>query len=149
MEENSNNVALDNGLIDKKLNFEYATTGQRLLHFIIDSICIYLLVFIVSFTMAIIGLQNVVLFLYSYPISLGCYFIYYIALEYYTGKTVGKLITGTVLRTESLEKPSLKTVIIRTLSRIIPFEAISCIGNGSGWHDSLPGTMVVRLTERE
>lgn len=71
---------------------------------------------------------------------------YYIPQEAAFGFTVGKLITGTRMVDEDGEKSNLIQVILRTLSRFIPFEPFSVlfIEAPRGWHDSLSGTYVVR-----
>ncbi|MGH8027493.1 MAG: RDD family protein [Pseudoxanthomonas sp.] len=72
--------------------------------------------------------------------------MYYIPQETAFGFTLGKLITGTRVVNENGEKPSLVQVILRTLSRFIPFEAFSVAFTdpARGWHDSLAKTYVVR-----
>ncbi len=69
---------------------------------------------------------------------------YYILLEGMTGRTLGKLITGTKVVNERGEPPSFGQILGRTFSRFIPFEPFSFFGeDGRGWHDSVPGTYVV------
>ena len=71
--------------------------------------------------------------------------VYYIPLEAMSGRTIGKLITGTKVVSENGHRPSFSEVIKRTLSRFIPFEAFSFLGKDSrGWHDTLSKTYVVR-----
>lgn len=64
-------------------------------------------------------------------------------------RTLGKVVTGTiVIEIESLDKPSIGQVLIRTISRLIPFEGFSFIDSRPrGWHDSLSGTAVVNKKE--
>ena len=75
---------------------------------------------------------------------LGCTLMtaYYIVFEGFWGRTLGKLLCGTVVVNESGGKPSFAQVIGRTLCRFIPFEPFSCLGE-RGWHDSLSNTHVV------
>ena len=49
--------------------------------------------------------------------------VYYIPLEAMSGRTIGKLITGTKVVSEDGHRPPFSEVIKRTLSRFIPFEA--------------------------
>ena len=74
-------------------------------------------------------------------------FGYYVGMEASTGKTVGKYITGTQVLTEDGEKPSVGTIFIRTLCRIIPFEPFSLLFNNyaRGWHDNWSKTRVVKI----
>lgn len=70
--------------------------------------------------------------------------MFYATLEGLTQRTIGKLITRTKVVLENGEKPSVETTIIRSLCRMIPFNAFSFLGNSSrGWHDSLSKTYVV------
>lgn len=70
---------------------------------------------------------------------------YYIPLETLSGRTIGKLITGTKVVSEEGRIPSFSAVMKRTLSRFIPFEAFSFLGKDPrGWHDTLSKTYVVK-----
>ncbi|MBK0401486.1 RDD family protein [Adhaeribacter sp. BT258] len=75
-----------------------------------------------------------------YPLQ----FVYYFVAEFFFGKTLAKLLTKTYVTTEFNEKPGVSAIFIRTLCRYIPFEYISFLGNGIGWHDRLSKTYVVR-----
>ena len=73
--------------------------------------------------------------------------LYFAVLEATTGRTIGKFITGTRVVSEKGGKPSFKQILGRTFCRLIPFEALSFLGNKGfpiGWHDSIPGTRVVK-----
>lgn len=72
------------------------------------------------------------------------FMLFYVTLEGLTQQTVGKLITKTKVVLENGEKPSVETIIIRSLCRMIPFNAFSFLGNSSrGWHDTISKTYVV------
>lgn len=76
--------------------------------------------------------------------------LYYVLLESTTGGTIGKFITNTRVVTLNGQKPPLKSIVIRSLVRLIPFEGFSFIGNYSnGWHDNLSGTAVVHINNFE
>ncbi len=72
------------------------------------------------------------------------YLIYYIFCEMvFKGYTLGKLLTGTkAIRVDGLQM-TFKDVILRSLSRIVPFEVFSGLGDKL-WHDSWSHTMVVK-----
>ena len=75
-------------------------------------------------------------------------FIYYTILELATGMTLGKMVMGTKVLTKEGAKPSMGQFLGRSACRFIPFEAFSfLIGTNSrfpvGWHDRIPGTVVV------
>jgi len=69
---------------------------------------------------------------------------YYTLFESLSGRTLGKLITGTIVVNENGKKPKFSSVFKRSLCRFIPFNAISFLFNpGLGWHDSISDTYVV------
>ncbi|MDD3741206.1 MAG: RDD family protein [Bacteroidales bacterium] len=75
-------------------------------------------------------------------------FFYYVIFEYFTGKTIGKFITKTTVLTDGGQKPSLKSIVVRTLCRFIPFEVLSCVNERAhGWHNTLSKTIVLPDSE--
>lgn len=60
-------------------------------------------------------------------------------------RTLGKLITDTKVVDREGNKPKFFAVFIRSVSRIIPFEPFSFLGNNFpvGWHDIFSKTLVV------
>ena len=71
-------------------------------------------------------------------------------LEGLTQRTIGKLITRTKVVMENGEKPSSEAIIIRSLCRMIPFDAFSFLGDPSrGWHDTISKTYVVDVQKFE
>lgn len=72
-------------------------------------------------------------------------FIYYIIFEGIWGRTIGKWITKTKVVSLTGRKPKFKQIVIRSLSRLIPFEAFSFLihTHPIGLHDSLSKTIVV------
>jgi uncharacterized RDD family membrane protein YckC len=78
-------------------------------------------------------------------LSLLVFIAYYIVFEALTGRTLGKLVTGTKVVDASGNKPSFGKIVGRNFARLIPFEAFSFLGSSArGWHDSLSGTYVVK-----
>lgn len=81
-------------------------------------------------------------FLFGYIIL----FSYYTVFEAITKRSLGKYVTGTVVVMENGEKPEFADIILRSLCRMIPFDAFSYLGEtGRGWHDSLSKTYVVEI----
>ncbi len=71
--------------------------------------------------------------------------IYYNLTEIFLSRTVGKFITKTIVVMEDGSKPDYKTILLRTICRLIPFNALSFLGTPCrGWHDSLSKTYVVQ-----
>ena len=75
-------------------------------------------------------------------------FLYYFILESTLKRTIGKIATQTVVIDEYGNPANTNQILIRTLSRFIPFEAFSCLGE-RGWHDKLSKTFVVSKKEAE
>lgn len=71
------------------------------------------------------------------------YFIYYVTFEVASGRTVGKVLTGTRVVTANGLALSIPTAIVRTLCRFLPFEPMSFSLGETWWHDSLSRTQVV------
>jgi len=109
--------------------------GIRFVHFIIDSFILQLFVYAIN------------LFPYielSLLITLCLYPFYYIFFEYHYQWTPGKIISKTIVVNADGERPDLKSIILRTFARYIPFESLSCLGSNSwGWHDRLSKTYVI------
>jgi len=73
------------------------------------------------------------------------YVLYYVVMEYNFQVSVGKLITGTVVVDVNGKKPTLKAIVGRSFSRLVPFDAFSFLGSDTiGWHDTWSGTRVVK-----
>lgn len=70
--------------------------------------------------------------------------IYYTSIEAATGRSIGKLITKTVVVKTDGRKPEFQDIIARSFSRIVPFDALSFLGSGVGWHDKWSNTRVVK-----
>ncbi|PWU03169.1 MAG: RDD family protein [Bacteroidetes bacterium] len=73
--------------------------------------------------------------------------VYYFLCEWATGRTIGKIITGTKVVDASGEKPGLGTIVVRTLCRCVPFEPLSFFAGVRGWHDRWSDTYVVKVTQ--
>jgi uncharacterized RDD family membrane protein YckC len=81
--------------------------------------------------------------LFGYTITYSVIFIYYFLSEHFlNGKTVGKYLTKTRAVTKDGYPMKPGRTAIRSLCRLIPFDALSFLGN-RGWHDSISRTIVV------
>ncbi len=120
----------------------------RLANLVIDYIGYMILAVIVGILVAIIWgeegikyMESIPDIVFGAPILLG----YYIFFESLTGRTLGKLVTGTKVVNENGLRASFGQILGRSFSRLIPFEVFSFLGEkGRGWHDSLPRTYVVK-----
>ncbi len=137
-----------------RLEIEPASKWRRFFNNLIDSFVYYLLVVLITFILIAVGGRSAAQWIASLGIG-GAYalgflilMLYYIAMESMLGFTVGKLLTGTRVVNEEGEKPNLVQIFLRTLCRFIPFEPFSILFSAEtrGWHDSLSGTHVVRIS---
>lgn len=136
---------------DEGLNLVPASKGKRFANFLID----YLVIFVVLFGLTMFELMGaeddgeIGTNLMDRLIGMLIYASYYLLLEgLWGGKTIGKLVTNT--RTVNLDgsAPDFKTILNRSFSRIVPFEAFSFLGSKpDGWHDRWSDTMVINLKE--
>ncbi|MDI1307771.1 MAG: RDD family protein [bacterium] len=135
-----------------------ASKSQRLLNFIIDVLIVYIIEITIGTTIIIIGdltnsyaASNWVKSLSpieSFFFGLIILFFYYGLTEMYFSRTFAKYFTKTLVVKHDGSKPNMKSVIIRTVSRLIPLEPFSFLGVDSrGWHDTLSVTYVVKKHE--
>jgi len=132
----------------------FASKGQRFANNIIDTIVYYLLIYLIGYLSgwlyAAFGYEG----MYNYITGMGPFettvfnlaimTLYYLFMEGFMQKTVGKLITGTIVIMDDGIKPELGTIALRTLCRFIPFEAFSFFNDSArGWHDTITNTYVV------
>ncbi len=76
--------------------------------------------------------------------------IYYNLTEIFLSRSIAKFITKTIVVMEDGSKPDYKTILTRTVCRIIPFNQFSFLGTPCrGWHDSLSKTYVVKKKDFE
>ena len=136
----------------------YASSGQRFLNLIVDTVVYYLITFAVLFLIgvvaAILQLDGVMQWLGNmgdadvYLIFIPVYLLYFVVMETFTSRTVGKFLTKTIVVMEDGSKPSAGTIWKRTFCRLIPFEPLSCMAS-RGWHDTIPDVYVVKRAEFE
>jgi uncharacterized RDD family membrane protein YckC len=88
------------------------------------------------------GFFNQIELLLLYP-ALYCY------CEYKWQKTPGKFLSKTIVINEYANKPDIRTIVLRSLIRIVPFDPLSCLGEkySRGWHDKWSETWVVSEKE--
>lgn len=129
-----------------------AGKGHRILNLIIDIGACFLIWFIISVILMAVGFNQSwtdetgeELPIIPMIIFIPVYWGYYIVTEYFFQKTLGKLLTRTKVVTIINGNPSLKHIIIRTISRSIPFEYFSYLVTVTGIHDILSKTRVVLI----
>ena len=131
---------------------KYVDGMPRFGHFLLDRIFFYIFAMVVGIPLGII----LVMMGFSIDtndssfISFDTIFswlilqpLYYFIFEASIQSSPGKIIMGRIVVDEYGNKPSLKQILIRSFSRAVPFEALSCLGT-TGWHDSWSKTFVIR-----
>jgi uncharacterized RDD family membrane protein YckC len=118
-----------------------ASNGARFLNFLVDAVFSRVLMTGVMFLVAIEDAPAMMM-----PLGLVVLIGYYVILEATTGRTLGKLITGTRVVAQDGGKPRFGQILGRNLARFVPFEPFSFFGSSiGGWHDRWSGTRVVRV----
>jgi uncharacterized RDD family membrane protein YckC len=124
-----------------------ASNWQRLVHLLIDTfICLSIFSFMAFDVFK--GLLNQVYLIAGEKASFFVFYliislIYYLFFEYFFGATPAKMLTELRVVNEKGEKPNFKSLVVRSLSRRIPFDSISFF-SAQGWHDQLSKTKVIQ-----
>lgn len=139
------NALIDQDIVDAKKDYVDATNGNRFVNYLIDMLCFYAFAFICGAVLGLLNLFYILEGVNDYILGYSIFFIYYVLLEGITGRTIGKLVTGTKVIDEGGNKPSFVNIMGRTLCRLIPFEAFSFLFADRGWHDSISKTRVVKI----
>jgi len=136
----------------------YASKGKRFANFLIDYVIRLVFGLILGVVLGVlaeitgdygyIGWIENMNRLEELIFSLTLLLLYYLVFETFTGRTLGKYITNTKVVTIDGQKPEADKILYRTLSRLIPFDALSFLGDeGKGWHDTLSKTIVVDVAK--
>ena len=136
-----------------------ATQGKRFGNYLIDQLMLFGFNFVLAFLIggALLATDNGTLIngmtedsagikVMDYVLGAIGTVIFYTLLEYLTGgKTIGKYVTKTRAIRNDGGRLTFRDALLRSLSRIVPFEPFSYLGdNGqSGWHDKWTDTRVV------
>ena len=130
---------------DRPLKIEPVGNWKRFGTYLIDQLGIYAMMFIVAFLIGyFFGQAGIQALLGVNQLLLGAMFFlsYYLVFEGLWARTPAKLILGTRVVTEEGDPPSFRTILIRSLCRMIPFEPFSFFGERS-WHDGISKTFVI------
>ncbi|WP_188465193.1 RDD family protein [Bizionia arctica] len=134
-------------------NPQKAEWWRRLIGFSIDIIGYFILLWIVYYLIELLSIGYLIedaSIVFRYIYFYFFYIFYYVLFESLTNRTLGKIITGTiVINSLTFKKPSLGQIFGRSFSRLIPFDFISFISSKPrGWHDSIPNTMVTTIKSK-
>jgi uncharacterized RDD family membrane protein YckC len=135
-----------------------ATRKQRFFNGILDLLISYVLWISIGTTIVIIGEISNSANLTNWINSLNVWerfasflviaFLYYGLTEMYFSRTFAKYFTKTIVVTKNGFRPKAHMILIRTLTRFIPLEALTFLSsNIRGLHDLFSNTCVVKKHE--
>lgn len=129
-------------------SFVTASGGQRFCNLLIDGIAKTAIVLALAFLLGLAGQAELVTDIapgVDILVNIGLTLLYYTLLEGLTGRSLGKLVTGTKVVDANGNPPGFGRALLRSLCRFIPFEPFSFLGSDTrGWHDSMTRTWVIK-----
>ncbi len=129
------------------LSYCRASSSKRFTNYIIDLVAFYIIFFVACIGVGILlpGILDGVNDLVDRLIAMVCYvFVMCLTEAVSHGKSIGKLITGTKAVNLDGSEIDFAKAFTRNMIRVIPFNAISGLGNPCDpWHDRLSNTMVI------
>ena len=138
---------------DAEYQVVQASSGKRFANYLIDLIGFYMLAFMTGIVIGLVSPEtinaideeSVELTILENLASLLIFVLYMSGMEtIFKGKTLGKLLTGTRAVNEDGSNITAKTALLRGLSRVVPFEPFSALGNTAyPWHDKWTKTYVI------
>lgn len=149
----NNDEILDDLLHDEQpIEYPLADKGIRFVNFFVDRLVMFGLSFVLGIFLALIGKEHLlyaldeggILMDWIFGVIVGTF--YYSLFEYLAGgRSIAKFLTGTKVVSEDGNPITYPQILGRTLSRFVPFEPFSFLGDQPiGWHDSWSGTRVVK-----
>jgi len=131
---------------DSSLELGVVSSWIRLIHFFLDGIAFLLSLLLLSLILELILPSRMwhQAGSLSWLFVLVVFFAYYAGMEYKFQKTPAKFATNTKVVMITGERPTLQTILIRTVLRFIPLDRLSFLFTKQGFHDSLSHTMVVK-----
>jgi uncharacterized RDD family membrane protein YckC len=138
-------ASIDHAVPGQASPMRLASPGQRFINQMID----YLGFLALSFATGIVfGLARVDHSIYEGAggavFGVVSMLLYYIVLEALTGRTLGKLVTGTKVVSADGSAPSFGQIVGRNFARFIPFDGFTFFGRKPGLHDAVSRTRVIR-----
>lgn len=124
-------------------------TGVRFGYYLIDVVFLYIFNFILGVILVVTNLYSPTLevTIITNVLSYVIWFMYYSVFESFFKGSLGKLITGYTVIDEYAQSISFPKAMLRTVCRLVPFEAFSCFSE-RGWHDKWSKTYVVKKSEQ-
>jgi uncharacterized RDD family membrane protein YckC len=128
------------------------SSGKRFMNLAIDTVLYeILMLFIINPLIRLVfGKAFTANFWGNWMFALLIMFLYYFVFELVFQKTPAKFITGTKVVLDDGSKPNASAIAKRTLTRLVPFEAVSMYTGkelekkGTWWHDRWTATRVIK-----
>lgn len=139
-------VSIQNESIKEELllDAQKASKTLRLANGIIDTTVIIILLTFWDYFVIMIQPSEWVAHFFAFSGTLFSYFAYYLLMETYFQKTIGKFFTGTKVVTLQKEEPYISDIFVKTLCRLIPLDQLSFLFFNNGFHDRFSKTMVIK-----
>jgi uncharacterized RDD family membrane protein YckC len=149
-------------LFETEVQFTEASQGSRFFNLLIDFLFMrfalsYATGYVIGYVLSIIAPDFLLSLAYAsetsgemilFSLILGYFnfIVYYTFCEaLFNGYTLGKIITGTRAIRLDGNKLTFKDALLRSLSRIVPFEIFSGLGSPCNpWHDTWTKTWVIK-----
>lgn len=129
----------------KEVNYQLLSKSKRIINLLIDTMVVGILTLFVMIILDYAGINSKFISTKSNVkiIFIAIQICFYLILEFTLNKTIGKFITHSKVVNLDFSKPNFFQLIIRTVIRFVPFEFLSFINMGKGWHDLLSKTLVI------
>jgi len=132
-----------------------ASSGKRLANYLIDLVSFYVFMYLFSYVLVNLSYDLAVIIygdgheIAGRLIVLVFYGMYMGLIEAaFKGRSIGKLITGTIAVNQDGSRINGQTALLRGLSRAVPFNALSALGSPCyPWHDKWNKTYVVNYVK--
>lgn len=132
-----------------------ASSGKRLANYLIDLVSFYVFMYLFSYVLVNLSYDLAVIIygdgheIAGRLIVLVLYGMYMGLIEaVFKGRSIGKLITGTIAVNQDGSRINGQTALLRGLSRAVPFNALSALGSPCyPWHDKWNKTYVVNYVK--
>jgi uncharacterized RDD family membrane protein YckC len=149
---------IENEIIDAEEayipQYHIAGKGKRLLNLIIDTLVILLLtsknIFITNLLIKLSGVLGFEYYMDSDGLKWGCQImiglLYYFLMEVSLQRTVGKILTRTIVIDKDGYSPKPNQILKRTWTRLLIPEMLTFLW-GSNFHDAFSNTLVSEIAE--
>ncbi len=122
--------------------------GKRLANFFVDKIASLILAVVIVLSIMPTSYFESDNRIMDYLLEAGALLAYYLIVEVPSARSLGKLITKTIVVDGDGNKASTSQLITRSFCRIVPFEHFSFLGNdASGWHDKWSDTHLILMED--